>query len=340
MLRDDSTASVSIVERAVSFYYLIKGLIPRRLQVLIRSLLVREKRRRYKRIWPISRDAKRKPFSCFQWPENKRFAFILTHDVDTAIGYKNCFRLLDLEKKHGFRSSFNFVLEDYHVAKSVREKIRAQGFEVGIHGLKHDGKLYKSRQLFHDSAVRINAYLGEWGSVGFRSPSMQHNLEWIHELDIEYDSSTFDTDPFEPQPDGMNTIYPFWVKNPLTQKGYVEMPYTLPQDFTLFILLKERSIRIWKEKLDWIAENGGMALLNTHPDYIGFKRARRTFSQYPVEFYEELLNYVNHRYKGAFWHVLPKEIAMFWRKEPSLHQFPRPQSSKRILPGDGRDKNH
>jgi hypothetical protein len=30
--------------------------------------------------------------------------------------------------------------------------------------------------------------------------------------------STFDTDPFEPQPDGMGTIFPFWVPNQDPQK--------------------------------------------------------------------------------------------------------------------------
>jgi hypothetical protein len=35
------------------------------------------------------------------------------------------------------------------------------------------------------------------------SPSMYHDPEMLHQLDIEYDASTFDTDPFEPQPDGM-----------------------------------------------------------------------------------------------------------------------------------------
>ena len=101
---------------------------------------------------------------------------------------------------------------------------------------------------------------------------MHHNLEWIHDLDIEY-ASTFDTDPFEPQSDGVGTIFPFWVSGNSNQKGYVELPYTLPQDFTLFILMKEKNIDIWKQKLDWIAENGGMALVNTHPDYMNFDEA-------------------------------------------------------------------
>jgi hypothetical protein len=49
------------------------------------------------------------------------------------------------------------------------------------------------------------------------------------------------------------------------------LPYTLVQDFNLFKILREPNIDIWKRKLDWIAERGGMALINTHPDYMGFE---------------------------------------------------------------------
>jgi hypothetical protein len=84
------------------------------------------------------------------------------------------------------------------------------------------------------------------------------------------DASTFDTDPFEPQPEGMGTIFPFWVHDGSKTKGFVEIPYTLPQDFTLFVLMREKNIDIWKKKLDWIVEKGGMALLITHPDYMIF----------------------------------------------------------------------
>ncbi len=88
---------------------------------------------------------------------------------------------------------------------------------------------------------------------GFRSGFMHHELEWAHELNIKYDASTFDTDPFEPQPDGVNKIFPFWVEGP-NGTGYVELPYTLPQDFTLFVLLKEEGPETWKRKLEWLAE--------------------------------------------------------------------------------------
>jgi hypothetical protein len=85
------------------------------------------------------------------------------------------------------------------------------GFEIGVHDLKHDGKLFHSRSGFQKRAVQINRYLKEWGAVGFRSGFMLKELDWLHDLEIEYDASTFDTDPFEPQPQGADTIFPFWI---------------------------------------------------------------------------------------------------------------------------------
>ena len=157
-------------------------------------------------------------------------------------------------------------------------------------------------------------YLKDWKSVGFVSPSMHHNLDWNHELNIEYDASTFDTDPFEPQPDGITTIFPFVVHGTNGQRGYVELPYTLPQDFTLFVIMKEKNIDIWKRKLDWIAEIGGMALLITHPDYMNGNNGRCTSDEYPMEFYREFLDYVKGKYEGRYWNPLPKEMASFWKE--------------------------
>ena len=99
----------------------------------------------------------------------------------------------------------------YTVPAELREWLTSHGFEVGVHDLNHDGHLFSSRESFQHKARRINSYLEEWDAVGFRSGFMLRNLEWIHDLNIAYDASTFDTDPFEPQPDGVNTIFPFWV---------------------------------------------------------------------------------------------------------------------------------
>ena len=292
-------------------FYLIKPLIPRSFQIALRRYVALRKRKLCGNIWPIDQAAGKKPIGWSDWPDNKRFALILTHDVDTAAGQERCHRLADLEKNLGFRSSFNFVPERYTVSAELRHYLSNSGFEVGVHGLLHDGRLYQSRKLFLKRATRINQYLAEWEAVGFRSPAMHHNPDWIHDLNIEYDGSTFDTDPFEPQSDGVQTTFPFLVQGSAVQKGYVELPYTLPQDFTLFVLLREKNIGIWKKKLDWIAECGGMALLNIHPDYMNFNCGNHGREEYSYKFYEEFLTYIKSEYDKQCWHVLPREMSRF-----------------------------
>jgi hypothetical protein len=294
------------------YYYAIKPLIPRRLQIALRRLLVQLQLKQNRDVWPIDHKASMLPKGWVGWPDSKKFALVLTHDVDTARGQDRCMDLMSLEMRLGFRSSFNFVPERYNVSTTLRKDLILNGFEVGVHGLYHDGKYYESRTIFQARALRINHYLKEWHAVGFRSPSMLHNLEWIHDLNIEYDASTFDTDPFEPQSEGMGTIFPFWVGGQNGQKGYVELPYTLPQDFTIFVLLKRKDISIWKQKLDWVAKHGGMVLINVHPDYLNFRGDKSGFEEYTAEYYQEMLAYISSQYHGQYWHVLPKDIARFW----------------------------
>ena len=288
----------------------------------MRRLYARQILKRCGAVWPIKDSAGAKPEGWPGWPEGRQFAFVLTHDVESQRGLERVKALAEMEMELGFRSSFNFVPEgEYRVPNELRSWLTERGFEVGIHDLHHDGKLYASRKAFHRSAARINYYLREWNAVGFRSAFMLHNLEWIGDLDILYDASTFDTDPFEPQPDGANTIFPFWVDSrpstlnsqPSTlehpRRGYVELPYTLPQDSTMFLFLEEKSNGIWKKKLDWIAAKGGMALVNVHPDYFSFSGVIRNGEEFPPWHYRDFLLHLKDRYSEAFWHPHPKELA-------------------------------
>ncbi len=246
------------------------------------------------------------------WPEQKRFALVLTHDVEKAKGQERVLALAGIEEALGFRSSFYFVPERYEVSSDIRKQLSARGFEVGVHGLNHDGKLYSSFEVFKSRAARINTYLKEWDAVGFRSPAMHSNLKWLHHLNIEYDASTFDTDPFEPQNSGVRTIYPFWVPDRNGKQGYVELPYTLPHDFTLYVLMQEQNPDIWKKKLDWVANRGGMALMLSHPDYMHFGEGRPGLEEYPVRFYEEFLTHVKALYHENYWNVLPRDLSRFY----------------------------
>jgi glycosyltransferase involved in cell wall biosynthesis len=294
---------------STSLYYRLKPYLPWRVRIFFRRIVARSRQRKRRDVWPISESAGQRPAGWHGWPEGKKFAFVLTHDVEGLKGLARCRQLMQLEKEGGFRSSFNFIPEgEYRVTRELRDELEEHGFEVGVHDLHHDGKLYRTRSEFAEKARHINRYLHEWGAGGFRSGFMHHALDWAHELDIKYDASTFDTDPFEPQPDGVNTIFPFWVEGS-NGGGYVELPYTLPQDFTLFVLLREEGPETWKRKLKWIAEKGGMVLLDAHPDYMDFEGDKATGSEYPARWYREFLQHVSTEYRDLYWNPLPKQLA-------------------------------
>jgi peptidoglycan/xylan/chitin deacetylase (PgdA/CDA1 family) len=290
-------------------YYALKPWIPRNVQLMARRAWIWRRMGQYGAVWPIDAGAGISPVDWPGWPEGKRFALVLTHDVERPGGLSRVPELAEMERRLGFRSSYYFVPEKYELPPRLRKDLDADGFEVGVHGLNHDGKYFNSREIFADRALRINRYLKEWNAVGFRMPAMHHKLDWFHDLRIEYDASTFDTDPFEPQSDGIRTIFPFRVKGESGQRGYVELPYTLPQDFLLYVLLREKTIDIWKKKLDWIVERGGMALLLVHPDYMCFERRRLGSEEYPADYYREMLLHVKTRYEDLFWNALPREVA-------------------------------
>jgi glycosyltransferase involved in cell wall biosynthesis len=302
-------------------YYKFKPYLPWRVRIFIRRLLARKTQRASAAVWPICESAGRRPDDWPGWPDGKQFAFVLTHDVESLAGLAKTRQLKQLDQDLGFRSSFNFIPEgEYRASRELREELAADGFEIGVHDLHHDGMLYSGRNEFADKAAHINRYLKEWEVGGFRSGFMHHALDWAHELNINYDASTFDTDPFEPQPDGVHTIFPFWVASP-ESRGYVELPYTLPQDFTLFVLLKEEGPEIWQRKLAWLAKNGGMALLDAHPDYMDFSGHKAKASEYPVAWYRDFLQHVKERYAGKYWNPLPRELADWYRaaRQKSSH---------------------
>ena len=144
---------------------------------------------------------------------------------------------------------------------------------------------------------------------------MLHNLEWLHGLDIQYDSSTFDTDPFEPQPDGVGTIFPFWVPSGNGKAEDMSRFHTRCRRISrCSSSCKHKYIDIWKRKLDWIASNGGMALMLIHPDYINLGEGRDGPEEYPLKYYSDFLAHVQKTYQGEYYHVLPKDFAKFWKE--------------------------
>ena len=301
--------------RAIDAYYMLRPLIPRPVQVFLRRAAVRRKRGRVADIWPIDRSCAAPPPGWGGWPEGRRFAVVLTHDVDTAEGQRKTNGLIRLEEAMGVRSSFNFVAERYPVSPELRARLSKAGFEVGVHGLYHDGKLYESWETFRDRAIRINRYLSDWGAVGFRSPAMHHNLDWIHEFDIEYDASTFDTDPFEPQSDGVGTDLPVPRRGRGRQEWIHRAPLHLAAGFHVVRPLAGEGDRNLEEEagLDRGIRRDGP--VEHAPRLHAFRRRRAGNEEYPAEHYRDFLSWLRTRYRGKYWAALPREMARFWREK-------------------------
>src|SRR5690242_17979443 len=92
-------------------YYLVKPLLPSWMRLAVRRWLAMSKRDRVTSHWPILPGSEKIPDDWSGWPEGKRFAFILTHDVEGPTGLEKCQKLMELEMRLGFKSSFNFIPE-------------------------------------------------------------------------------------------------------------------------------------------------------------------------------------------------------------------------------------
>jgi hypothetical protein len=302
----------------LSAYYAVKPLLPRRVQIAMRRRYAKRQMRTEFPRWPIEpllverrqaelraelerRGDERMP-AIANWPEGRRFAAILTHDVEGPAGVANVRKVIEIERRHGFVSSWNFVAEWYPIEAGLLDEVRAAGCEVGLHAIKHDCKLFESRTRFEAELPAIHRYLAEWGAEGFRSPATHRNPDWMPELGARYDSSFPDTDPFEPQPGGCCSILPFFLGET------VELPITLVQDHTLWEILRQDSIEHWTAKSDWIVANGGLINLITHPDYLDTPARLRM--------YEEFLEYLAGQRDG--WFALPREVAAWWRTRERL----------------------
>ena len=307
--------------RAVRLYYRWKPLVPHQLALTLRRYYRRQQEISFPLAWPVEDRYVRFLYGCVAhvlrqrgldcapfvslWPDGRRFSLVLTHDVERGRGHAFVKSVADLEERLGFRSAFNFVPERYPVDQGLLADLRQRGFEIGVHGLKHDGMLFNSRRTFEQRAIRINRYLRAWGAVGFRAPYTHRHPEWMQALDIAYDASFFDTDPYETMPGGTMSIWPFFLGH------FVELPYTLVQDHTLMVILGEGTPRLWLDKVNFIEQWQGMALVNTHPDYLREQRH--------LAIYEAFLASVKER--QGYWHALPHDVASWWRSRAGF----RPQ---------------
>lgn len=298
-------------------YYLIRACLP----VLVRRQLQRAYFRDWKELpfpaWPVdltvdtlheaflrllmeSSGTKKVPFIWF-WPEGAPSCLIMTHDVETSAGRDSTSKLMDLDDSYGIKASFQIIPQKrYKVLDEYVCEIRSRGFEFNIHDLNHDGHLYHERTEFVRRAAEINGYVHQYNARGFRAGAMYRNQEWYDIFEFSYDMSVPNVAHLEPMRGGCCTVMPYFVGK------IVELPLTAVQDYSLFHILNDYSIDLWKQQLALIRERNGLMSFITHPDYLIESRERNV--------YESLLDYLRQIVaREKIWAVLPGDVDRWWR---------------------------
>jgi hypothetical protein len=249
------------------------------------------------------------PFIWF-WPRGHESCAIVTHDVEAHGGRDFCPTLMDLDDSCGIKSAFQVIPEErYAVSEAFLAGIRDRGFEVNVHDLNHDGRLFLNERQFMGRAARINRYGEQFRSAGFRAGVMYRNQRWCHALNFEYDMSVPNAAHLEPQRGGCCTVFPYFIGK------LVELPLTTTQDYAVFHFLRDYSHKLWHWQIEVIRQNHGLISILVHPDYITGKREQQT--------YLELLGYLSAlRQEKNVWIAKPGEVNDWWRLRNSLKVVP------------------
>lgn len=260
------------------------------------------------------------PFIWF-WPEGKQAAFILTHDVEDIAGKAFCSSLMDIDDEFGFKASFQIVPEKrYAVEPEFLSQFRNRNFEVCVHDLNHDGNLYLDYAEFKRRAKQINRYCKEFCTEGFRSGVLYRNLHWYNEFDFAFDMSVPNVAHLDPQGGGCCTVTPYFIGDIL------EIPVTLTQDYSLFHILHQRSIALWKQQLRSVFDAHGLASIIVHPDYVNDPEPQRLFRDFLGEAREQCD-------RRDVWATVPSAINLWWRKRSNMRLIFAPNGW--TIVGDG-----
>lgn len=249
------------------------------------------------------------PFVWF-WPSGARACVTMTHDVETETGRDFCGDLMSIDDAFGIKASFQIVPEDrYTVSAQFLDMLRRRGFEIGVQDLNHDGRLFDSREGFLRRVQDINRYGREYGARGFRAGVLYRNPEWYDALEFSFDMSMPNVAHFDPQGGGCCTVMPYFIGNVL------ELPVTTTQDYTLFHLLNQHSIDLWKTQTELILRKHGLVSFIIHPDYV--------IDPKPNYVYRELLGYLRTlRENENVWFALPTAIDHWWRARSKMLVVP------------------
>jgi hypothetical protein len=329
-----------ILRPVLDLYYRLRGRFSDNARMLFQRLYFRRWQRIAFPAWPVDtsadclmrealadamrlRGVDRLPFIWF-WPDGAEACVIMTHDVETEKGLRFCPVLMQMDDEHAIKSSFQVVPEErYLLTESVLQEIRDRGFEINVHDLNHDGRLYRDERLFQERVKKINNYGNLFGSRGFRSGILYRNLDWYDYLDFSYDMSVPNSGRLEVQRGGCCTVFPYFIGKIL------EIPLTTVQDYSLYRILKARSIDLWNEQMNSILEKNGLISFISHPDYLVCCEHRKL--------YLDLLRRIKHLGETRnLWMPLPRDVDTWWRRRSRLQL--RKRGKGWSIEGEGADR--
>lgn len=244
------------------------------------------------------------------WPDGKKFAVALTHDIDSDWLFKNNnYRALaDIESKYGIKSAWLFVSSKYKLDIKIMKELQARGHEIGFHSDNHDSKFVFLDQVEMDKRLNKSSwFFDKYNVKGFRSPAFLHTHKMYKSLNkyITYDCSYWDTcDTIEnasSNNSGSCTVFPFKIEN------VVILPTTIPQDWICSSLVGKnykKILQIQLNKYQYIKKVNGLVNVLTHPE--------PAFSVQPefLKVYDGFLREISSD-KDAYL-ALPHEIADWW----------------------------
>lgn len=209
--------------------------------------------------------------------------FALTHDIDSAYGYKNLDAAMGIEKDMGIKATYFIVGSLMEKFPKETSSLSAGGHEIGLHGLHHDDKLsFYSASRIRGIFSKAKGIINDFNIKGFRSPMLFRSdalFDAIRDAFL-YDSSVPDTGIFSPyaRASGCCSIFPYY------RKGVLEIPVTLPIDssFVFSGIGCEDALELWKGKAAWIESMGGAAVLLTHlePHFMNERRIQKSYKSF------------------------------------------------------------
>jgi hypothetical protein len=109
----------------------------------------------------------------------------------------------------------------------------------------------------------------------------------------------------------------------------LELPLTTAQDYSLFHILNDYSIDLWKRQLELLRARHGLMSFVTHPDYLIDRRARGVYQRL-LEFVREFVS------REGILALLPGELDRWCRQRREMRLERRGRSWEIVGPGHER----